>query len=63
VSDSPYEQEVAESMPTVHYEFPNGFNIDFAEERLRIPEALFDPSVIKVLLNIAAQIVFCIFTI
>lgn len=47
VSDSPYEQEVAENMPTVHYEFPNGYNVDFAEERLRIPEALFDPSVIK----------------
>ena len=55
MSDSPYEQESAESMPIVHYEFPNGYNVDFAEERLRIPEALFDPSVIKVWLVTQGQ--------
>ena len=36
-----------ETMPTCHYEFPNGYNQDFSEERLKIPEALFDPSMIK----------------
>lgn len=35
-------------MPTVHYEFPNGYNRDFGAERFRTCEGLFDPSVIKV---------------
>ena len=30
------------------YEFPNGYNTDFGEERYRIPEALFNPTVLKV---------------
>lgn len=38
----------AESMPTMHYEFPNGYNQDFGAERFRVCEGLFDPSVIKV---------------
>lgn len=38
----------AEAMPTVHYEFPNGYNRDFGAERFRTCEGLFDPSVIKV---------------
>lgn len=42
VSDMPYDKETAENMPTVHYEFPNGFNQDFSSERFLIPEALFD---------------------
>uniref|UniRef100_A0A671YZZ8 Actin-like protein 6A n=1 Tax=Sparus aurata TaxID=8175 RepID=A0A671YZZ8_SPAAU len=44
VSDSPYDEQVAAQMPTVHYELPNGFNCDFGAERLKIPEGLFDPS-------------------
>lgn len=47
VSDSPYDKETAENMPTVHYEFPNGYNQDFSSERFLIPEALFDTSNIK----------------
>lgn len=39
---------VAAQMPTVHYEFPNGYNCDFGAERLKIPEGLFDPSNVKV---------------
>lgn len=35
-------------MPTVHYEYPNGYNCDFGAERLKIPEGLFDPSNVKV---------------
>uniref|UniRef100_A0A8C7E9F6 Actin like 6A n=1 Tax=Nothoprocta perdicaria TaxID=30464 RepID=A0A8C7E9F6_NOTPE len=38
---------VAAQMPTVHYEFPNGYNCDFGAERLKIPEGLFDPSNVK----------------
>ena len=37
------------SIPTVHYEFPNGFNYSFGVERFRICEGLFDPSNIKVI--------------
>uniref|UniRef100_A0A8C8H8V6 Actin-like 6A n=1 Tax=Oncorhynchus tshawytscha TaxID=74940 RepID=A0A8C8H8V6_ONCTS len=44
VSDSPYDEQVAAQMPTVHYELPNGYNCDFGAERLKIPEGLFDPS-------------------
>ncbi|XP_046553772.1 actin-like protein 6A isoform X2 [Haliotis rubra] len=47
VSDTPYDSSTAESMPTMHYEFPNGYNQDFGAERFRVCEGLFDPSVIK----------------
>lgn len=47
VFDTPYDKETAESMPTIHYEFPNGYNQDFGYERFLLPEALFDPSNIK----------------
>ena len=36
------------SIPTVHYEFPNGFNYSFGVERYRLCEGLFDPSSVKV---------------
>ena len=48
MSDSVYEEEEIEQMPTMHYEFPNGYNEDFGTDRFRIPEGLFDPSIIKV---------------
>ena len=48
VSDSPYDEETIENMPTHNYEFPNGHNQFYAQERFRIPEGLFDPSMIKV---------------
>lgn len=47
VSDGPYEKESIDNMPATHYEFPNGFNKDFVEERFRLSEGLFDPSMIK----------------
>ena len=47
VFDSQYDKDMIESMPTIHYEFPNGYNKDFGPERFKIPEALFDPSNIK----------------
>ncbi|CAM9752092.1 actin-like protein 6B [Lethenteron reissneri] len=47
VSDSPYDEQSAAQMPTVHYEFTNGYNCDFGAERLKIPEGLFDPSNVK----------------
>lgn len=37
-----------DSMPCVHYEYPNGYNQDFGYERFKVCEGLFDPSVIKV---------------
>ena len=48
VSDVPYDQETIDNMPLVHYEFPNGYNQDFGQDRFRIPEEIFDPSIIKV---------------
>ena len=47
VYDSQYDKETVESMPAVHYEFPNGYHKDFGPERFAIPEALFDTSSIK----------------
>ncbi|XP_076322900.1 actin-like protein 6B [Tachypleus tridentatus] len=47
ISDSPYDKETVENMPTVHYELPHGYNLDFSSERFQVPEALFDPSNIK----------------
>uniref|UniRef100_A0AAY5EU78 Actin-like 6B n=1 Tax=Electrophorus electricus TaxID=8005 RepID=A0AAY5EU78_ELEEL len=47
VSDSPYDEQVAAQMPTLHYEMPSGYNGDYGAERLRIPEGLFDPSNVK----------------
>lgn len=47
VADVPFEQSNADSLPMVQYEFPNGYNCEFGQERLKIPEMLFDPSMIK----------------
>lgn len=47
ISDVPFDESGAESMPCIHYEFPNGYHRDIGEERLKIPEMLFDPSLIK----------------
>jgi actin-related protein len=44
VSDTPFDEEQASSMPHIHYEFPNGYHQDFGVEKYRIPEPLFDPS-------------------
>ena len=48
VSDSAYDEEEISQMPGQNYEFPNGFNRDFDSVRFRIPEGLFDPTIIKV---------------
>jgi len=47
VSDTLYDQESVDSVPTVNYEFPNGYNQSFGSERFKITEGLFDPSVIR----------------
>lgn len=47
LSDTSYNKEVAETMPAIHYEFPNGYNMDLTSDRFAIPEALFDTSNIK----------------
>lgn len=47
VSDGPFDDSLFGSIPTVHYEFPNGFNYSFGVERFRICEGLFDPSNVK----------------
>ena len=44
VLDSTYDKQVASQMPTIHYEFPNGYSCGFGAKRLKIPEGLFDPS-------------------
>lgn len=51
VSDSPYDETIIENMPTHNYEFSTGYNQVFGPERFRIPEGLFDPSLIKVINN------------
>ncbi|KAI3386658.1 hypothetical protein SNEBB_007756 [Seison nebaliae] len=44
VSDVPLEEEIITHLPRVPFEFPNGYNTDFGEERFRCIEPLFDPS-------------------
>ena len=43
-SDPTYDEQVVTQMPTVHYEFPNGYTCDSGAEPLKVPEELFDPS-------------------
>lgn len=47
VSDSTYNDSEISLLPRVSYEFPNGYNTDFGEERFKISEALFNPSILK----------------
>lgn len=42
VSESPYDERVAASIPTVHHEFPTGYHQDFGPERFKLAEGLFD---------------------
>ena len=37
ISDTPYNESEISQLPRVSYEFPNGLNLDFGEERYRIP--------------------------
>ncbi|XP_063587332.1 actin-like protein 6B [Penaeus indicus] len=46
-SESPYEEDAINSIPTEPYEFPTGYNMEYGTERYRITESLFDPSYIK----------------
>ena len=34
-------------LPRAAYEFPNGYNTDFGEERFRIAESLFNPAILN----------------
>lgn len=47
VSDSTYNESEISALPRISYEFPSGYNTDFGEERFRIAEALFNPSILK----------------
>ncbi|XP_046484691.1 actin-like protein 6B isoform X2 [Neodiprion pinetum] len=47
VSETPYDEKIVSSVPAVQYEFPTGYHRDFSTERFRIPEALFDPSMVQ----------------
>ena len=42
------------------YEFPNGYNTDFGEERFKIPEAIFNTSILKVSALKSSHIILCI---
>jgi len=48
VHDTQYNEEAVSSIPQMAYEFPNGYNDEFGPERFKIPEALFDPSGLRV---------------
>lgn len=47
VSDSTYNEHEISVLPRITYEFPNGYNTDFGEQRFKIPEALFNPAFLK----------------
>ena len=48
MSDTKYNETEMSLAVRILSEFPNGFNTDFGEERFRIAETLFDPSIVKV---------------
>ncbi|XP_027848929.2 actin-like protein 6B [Aphis gossypii] len=43
VAENPLDNDVLLNYPTCHYEFPNGYNQIFGDERFKIPEVLFNP--------------------
>ena len=45
-TDSIYDKDAISQMPRVSYDFPNGYNASFGEERFRISEGLFDSNMI-----------------
>ena len=47
ISETPYDEKIVSAIPAVPYEFPTGYGQDFGVERFRIPEALFDPSMVQ----------------
>lgn len=55
--ETPFDDKVVANIPTVHYEFPTGYNQDFGADRFRIPEALFDPSMVIQLSFLFHQII------
>lgn len=42
VLESPYDERTASQIPSVHYEFPNGYHQEFGSERFKLAETLFD---------------------
>lgn len=42
MSENPYDERTAASIPAVHYEFPTGYHQDFGSERFKLAEGLFD---------------------
>ncbi|XP_074032929.1 brahma associated protein 55kD [Leptinotarsa decemlineata] len=42
VSEYPFDEKAAATIPTVHYEFPSGYHQDFGSERFKLAEGLFD---------------------
>lgn len=42
VSEMPYDERLAATIPSVHYEFPTGYHQDFGPERFKLAEGLFD---------------------
>jgi len=43
ILDEPFNKEAVDGVPPTLYEFPNGYNQKFADERYTIPEVLFNP--------------------
>lgn len=42
VLETPYDERTAAQIPSVHYEFPNGYHQEFGSERFKLAETLFD---------------------
>ncbi|KAK4336863.1 hypothetical protein RND71_044019 [Anisodus tanguticus] len=43
ILDEPFNKEAVDGVPPTLYEFPNGYNQQFYDERYTIPEVLFNP--------------------
>ncbi|EDV21979.1 Actin-like protein 6A [Trichoplax sp. H2] len=47
VLDSNFHEINAGSIPSMHYEFPDGYNNSYGVDRFKLAEGLFDPSTVK----------------
>ncbi|CAL8463368.1 g2902 [Coccomyxa elongata] len=47
VSDGPFDAEQNASIPTVNYELPDGTEIQVGPDRFKVPEVLFNPSLLS----------------
>jgi actin-like protein 6A len=52
-SDLPFDEVASSNLPTVSYELPDGQEIHIGPDRFKVPEVLFNPSLIRTYADVA----------